>query len=149
MSLTTIECSKPGAAYTLFESGPNLIVHLAGPGKTGGTGPCICGFDRHARDENGRTIVGFSVGGGTTGPDVIHEVCSECLNLVDGREISGTHAVLFDRGEWRDKQGDVWSLGNDGLMYAPETRPFPRGHVEKKWGPLVCVRPATPNWPNQ
>ena len=38
---------------------------------------------------------------------------------------------------WRDVQGDVWTLGEDGLLYTTETRPFPRAHVEKKWGPLV------------
>ncbi len=39
--------------------------------------------------------------------------------------------------EWRDRHGDVWVEGADGLMRTPETRPFPREHVEKKWGPLV------------
>lgn len=38
---------------------------------------------------------------------------------------------------WRDRQGDVWTLGDDGLMHSCETAPFPREHVEKKWGPLV------------
>lgn len=27
----------------------------------------------------------------------------------------------------------------DGLMHTPETAPFPREHVEHKWGPLVPV----------
>lgn len=40
---------------------------------------------------------------------------------------------------WIDKHGDVWRMGDDGLLHTPETRPFPRDHVEKKWGPL---RPA-------
>lgn len=39
----------------------------------------------------------------------------------------------------RDRHGDVWTLGDDGLMHTPETRPFPREHVEKKWGPLAPV----------
>lgn len=43
-------------------------------------------------------------------------------------------------GSWIDNQGDVWTLGADGLMHTPETAPFPREHVEKKWGPL---RPVT------
>jgi hypothetical protein len=39
---------------------------------------------------------------------------------------------------WRDRQGDVWDDGRgDGLLRTPETAPFPRWHVEKKWGPLV------------
>lgn len=40
---------------------------------------------------------------------------------------------------WRDRQGDVWTEGDDGLMHTPDTAPFSRGHVEKKWGPLVPV----------
>ena len=95
MSLTTIECSQPGAKYTLFETGPRLKVHLAGPGKLGGTGPCICGFDRHQRDENGRGIVGFSVGGGTRGPGVNHDVCADCKRLAGDSRIGGIHAAMF------------------------------------------------------
>jgi hypothetical protein len=41
---------------------------------------------------------------------------------------------------WVDRQGDVWRLGEDGLMHSPETAPFPREYVEKKWGPLRPVR---------
>lgn len=36
-----------------------------------------------------------------------------------------------------DRQGDVWTLGADGLMHTPETAPFPHAYVEKKWGPLI------------
>jgi hypothetical protein len=39
---------------------------------------------------------------------------------------------------WRDRHGDVWTYDDgDGLMHSFETAPFPREHVEKKWGPLV------------
>jgi len=38
---------------------------------------------------------------------------------------------------WRDCHGDIWALGDDGLMHTKETAPFPREHVEKKWGPLL------------
>lgn len=37
---------------------------------------------------------------------------------------------------WIDKHGDVWRLGEDGLMHSFETAPFAREYVEKKWGPL-------------
>jgi hypothetical protein len=37
---------------------------------------------------------------------------------------------------WVDRHGDVWRLGNDGLLWTEDTAPFPREHVEKKWGPL-------------
>jgi hypothetical protein len=52
---------------------------------------------------------------------------------------------MSDNEFWpvRDKHGDIWKLNpDDGLMYTPETRPFPREYVEKKWGPLVPVREA-------
>ncbi|WP_271983593.1 hypothetical protein [Pseudoclavibacter terrae] len=40
---------------------------------------------------------------------------------------------------WIDRQGDVWTLGDDGLLHSPETAPFSREHVERKWGPLALV----------
>lgn len=50
---------------------------------------------------------------------------------------------------WRDRQGDVWFEGADGLMHARETRPFPREHVEKKWGPLVPVTDVSETTPRR
>ena len=49
---------------------------------------------------------------------------------------------------WTDRHGDVWRLGPDGLMHTPETAPFPREHVEKKWGPLRPTRviARSPQW---
>lgn len=38
-----------------------------------------------------------------------------------------------------DRHGDVWTPGPDGLLYTPETRPFPRDYIERKWGPLRLV----------
>lgn len=40
---------------------------------------------------------------------------------------------------WRDRHGDVWREAPDGMMHTPETRPFTREHVERKWGPLEPV----------
>lgn len=94
-TLVTIECSRPGDAYTLFQSGVDLDVHLAGPSKTGGTGPILCGFDRFQRGADGSWIVGFSVGGGVTGPGYRHHACGECADLTDGRPVRGTHRALF------------------------------------------------------
>lgn len=45
-----------------------------------------------------------------------------------------------------DKHGDVWTLGDDGLMHTPETAPFPLEYVERKWGPLRAVRDGVPTW---
>lgn len=98
MSLVTIEVSKPFETYTVFKAGTDLFVHLAGPSESGGTGPCLCGFDRHARDEKGYHYIGFSVGGGVTGPGYRHHPCPECTALIDGRDIYGTHRELFTTG---------------------------------------------------
>lgn len=38
---------------------------------------------------------------------------------------------------WRDRHGDVWTLGDDGMLHTRETAPFSREHVVKKWGPLI------------
>ena len=42
-----------------------------------------------------------------------------------------TGRALFRRSGWRDRHGDVSTLGRDGLLHTPETRAFPREHVEK------------------
>ncbi|MCZ4066487.1 hypothetical protein O1W71_02235 [Microbacterium sp. H37-C3] len=138
MTLTTIETTTPGAKYTLFETSGVLTVHLAGPGKTGGTGAILCGFDRFQRDENGRWMIGFSVGGGTTGPGTHHRVCKACAERAGEETIRGTHQGLFQYALYplRDRHGDVWMLGDDGLLHTRETAPFSRDHVERKWGPL-------------
>lgn len=44
---------------------------------------------------------------------------------------------------WRDRDGDDWTVGDDDLMHSYETRPFPRAHVERKWGPLVELVPES------
>jgi hypothetical protein len=41
-----------------------------------------------------------------------------------------------EQARWIDKQGDVWTLGSDGLLHTPETAPFTFERVQKKWGPL-------------
>lgn len=87
-ALVTVECSAPEESYGPLEHSGGLVVHLAGPGKTGGTGPNICGYDRF--------LGGFSVGGGVTGPGVKHNVCQGCTALVKpGDTIAGTHRAYF------------------------------------------------------
>lgn len=97
MILTTIEVSKPRARYALLDGGPAFDVHLAGPGQRGGVGPCLCGFDRHARDADGKGLHGFSVGGGFSGGSYRHEACAECKSAAGPEPIiTGIHAALFD-----------------------------------------------------
>ncbi|MHA3723802.1 hypothetical protein ACXR2T_07975 [Leucobacter sp. HY1910] len=44
--------------------------------------------------------------------------------------------------QFRDKHGDVWVFGPDGLMHTKETAPFSFEHVQKKWGPLRIIGDA-------
>lgn len=60
---------------------------------------------------------------------------TECTK---GQKLMTQNTALSER----DRHGDIWTLGDDGLMHTPETAPFPREHVEKKWGPLVPVPSA-------
>lgn len=85
-ALVTIECSRGQDAYTLFSHGAVLDVHLAAP-RDGGTGPCLCGYDRFTG--------GFAVGGGVTGPGAKHHVCAECARLAADAPVRGLHAGLF------------------------------------------------------
>lgn len=41
-----------------------------------------------------------------------------------------------EREAWIDRHGDIWTVGAGGLLHTPETRPFSREYIEKKWGPL-------------
>lgn len=97
--LTTVEMGKPGAGYALLDPpGARYEVHLAGEAANGGTGPNICGLDRHARGPDGKALRGFSVGGGVYGGPgypASHEACPGCRARIDGRPVSGTHAGLF------------------------------------------------------
>lgn len=84
------------------------------------------------------------------GPWVMR-ICRACLHEEMGRAFDAIvspqpeQTALQQRtGPWRDIQGDVWTLGEDGLLHTPETRPFSREHVEKKWGPLVWTEAPVP-----
>jgi protein gp37 len=64
-------------------------------------------------------------------------------SLRDQCEAAGVPFLFKQWGDdslWIDKQGDVWTPGVDGLMHTPETAPFSREHVERKWGPLKPLR---------
>jgi hypothetical protein len=85
---------------------------------------------------------GSDANGGST-PWVM-KICRSCLHEEMGRAFDAIvsprpapTALQLRTGPWRDIHGDVWTLGEDGLLHTPETRPFSREYVEKKWGPLV------------
>lgn len=42
----------------------------------------------------------------------------------------------------RDRQGDVWMIGDDGLLHTRETAPFSFEYVQRKWGPLRVAQPT-------
>lgn len=48
--------------------------------------------------------------------------------------------------EFTDKHGDVWRLGEDGLMHTSETAPFEFDYVNRKWGPLKVTKTETSNY---
>jgi len=72
-SLRTLQFSWGG----LFDWGPaadGYAVHLVRQNAYGGTpGPTLCGIDRLAKDGPG-----WSVGGGISGPDIVHRPCPGC-----------------------------------------------------------------------
>jgi hypothetical protein len=71
-------------------------------------------------------------------------MADEIVDLLAQLQRSVNAAQAARRQSWIDKHGDVWRYGDDGLMHTPETRPFPREYVERKWGPLRLIAdPAT------
>lgn len=51
----------------------------------------------------------------------------------------GDDLTPLNEGSWRDRDGDIWVMGQYGLMMTPDTAPFGSEYVVKKWGPLVSV----------
>ena len=42
-----------------------------------------------------------------------------------------------DASAWRDRQGDLWHIRDDGRLDTHETAPAEREFAERHWGPLV------------
>ncbi|MDQ0376569.1 hypothetical protein [Amycolatopsis thermophila] len=69
--LTTLQFAWGG----LFDATPvDDLVHLVRGTERGTPGPTLCGIDRFAPD-----APGWSVGGGVTGPGMVHTPCSSCV----------------------------------------------------------------------
>lgn len=63
-------------------------IHLAAPLESGGTGPALCGIDRHAKG-----MPGWSLGGGVSDPEA--QACPKCLAVHDGTPVHGMFGSLF------------------------------------------------------
>jgi hypothetical protein len=76
VALATLQFSWGG----LFDSRPadGYMVHLVRYAErpTGTPGPTLCGIDRFAKD-----APGWSVGGGTSGPNIEHKPCPGCVQV--------------------------------------------------------------------
>lgn len=76
------------------------------------------------------------------------EDCPNCLvpgpvgQHYDGQAYGCDPSRTISRQMYRDRHGDRWTEGADGLYYSRETRPFSLEHVEKKWGPLTDLGTA-------
>lgn len=77
VGLTTLQFSSGG----LFDGEPvdDYAVHLVRRAKQGTPGPTLCGIDRFAKGS-----AGWSVGGGLTGPNIVHTPCPDCLTAAQG-----------------------------------------------------------------
>jgi hypothetical protein len=73
-SLRTLQFSWGG----LFDGRPadDYAVHLVRATNRGTPGPSLCGIDRF--DKNGP---GWSVGGGLSGPGIVHRPCDGCVDV--------------------------------------------------------------------
>ncbi len=76
-ALCTLQFSWGG----LFDGRPadDYTVHLVRQAGRGTPGPTLCGIDRFAKD-----APGWSVGGGISGPGIVHKPCPGCAQA--GRE---------------------------------------------------------------
>lgn len=93
VALATLQFSWGG----LIDAIPTDIdLHLVRRTARGTPGPTLCGIDRFALESPG-----WSVGGGVTGPNVTHGVCSGCLNVARGEftglPVVGMFAAYFER----------------------------------------------------
>jgi hypothetical protein len=99
---------------------------------------CACGaltLRTTASERHDRGLHGSDLCIGHPSPDTDGEPCEWCQDCA---------CSVTEHHAWTDRVGDVWQYGIDGLMHTPETTPFPREHVEKKWGPLRLARVHPP-----
>jgi|SRR6185437_5835814 len=92
----------------LFDGKPvdDYAVHLVRAARTGTPGPTLCGIDRFHPDS-----AGWSVGGGISGPDIVHVPCPGCAGAAREQfpalEVTGLGAK-----EMAEVLGVPWSRWN-------------------------------------
>lgn len=75
----------------------------------------------------------------------VREHLEATIDSLRGRAVSAEQErdallqIHAESGPWVDRQGDVWNLGNDGLLHTRETAPLSAAHVNRKWGPLITL----------
>jgi hypothetical protein len=83
-------------------------VHLVRWAERGTPGPTLCGIDRFAKDGPG-----WSVGGGVSGPGIIHTPCPGCAETARA-EFSGLEITGLGAREMAEVLGVPWSHWNGG-----------------------------------
>jgi hypothetical protein len=106
--------------FTALEPGDFHFHMCAGVGQNG-TAACSCTVLGCHVPRRPQSPAGVDEPGGSVAP-----AGEFCVEVIGG-------------AGWVDRHGDVWHDGDDGLMHTFETAPFPRDHVERKWGPLRPV----------
>ena len=106
IGLITLQFASGG----LFDARPvdGYAVHLVRAAKRGTPGPTLCGIDRFHPES-----AGWSVGGGISGPGVVHRPCDGCADAArvqfPGLEVTGlgaeNMAAALDDAPWSHWNG--------------------------------------------
>jgi hypothetical protein len=106
VGLVTLQFASGG----LFDSQPvdDYTVHLVRCAKRGTPGPTLCMLDRFHPDS-----AGWSVGGGVTGPSIVHKPCPGCA-VAAREQFPGLAVTGIGAKEMAGVLGVPWSHWNGG-----------------------------------
>jgi hypothetical protein len=90
------------------EADGGYVVHLVRFTRRGTPGPTLCGIDRFAKD-----APGWSVGGGTSGPAIVHTPCPGCAGTAR-EEFPGLKVTGLGAEQMAAVLGVPWSHWNGG-----------------------------------
>jgi hypothetical protein len=111
-------CTLQFASGGLFDARPvdDYAVHLVRQTRRGTPGPTLCGLDRFHPDS-----AGWSVGGGLSGPDIVHKPCPGCAGAARA-EFPGLPVSGLGAKEMAAVLGVPWRhWGGGGAYQQPET----------------------------